>query len=133
MAITLTVGATTINLPPDLFWSDEFEWLPVEQTERRTITGALVVSSAARLGGQPITLQPERDDCAWCARSVLEQAQAWASSPGQEMTLVLRGVTRTVIWRHSERAISSTPIVHYDDTAPGDYYLATFRLLDVTP
>ena len=30
MAITLTHGATTLTLPPDLIWTDRFKWAAVE-------------------------------------------------------------------------------------------------------
>ena len=61
MTISLSVGLTTVPLNPDLFWADENNWHPVEQTSERTITGALVVQSATRVAGRPITLQPEDD------------------------------------------------------------------------
>ena len=61
MSITLSDGTTTLALHPDLYWSDEHNWFPVEQTAQRTITGALIVSVATRLAGRPVTLQPEDD------------------------------------------------------------------------
>lgn len=131
MSNTLTVGATTVALPDDYYWPDEFTWSPVEQTSERGITGALIVSTAVRTGGRPITLQPIDDESAWMPRAVLEQLHTWAATPGQQMTLGLRGVTRTVIWRHEDApAISTTPVVHFSDTDPGDHYVVTLKFLE---
>ncbi len=52
--ITLSYASTTLNLHPDLVWADENNWFPVEQSIQRTITGALIVSSASRIAGRPI-------------------------------------------------------------------------------
>lgn len=131
MSITLTVGGTSVTLPDDLYWSDEFGWSPVQQSTDRSITGALIVSTAARTGGRPITLQPIDNDSAWMQRAVLEQLRAWAAVAGQQMTLLLRGVSRTVIWRHDEApAIAAEPVVHYSDTDPDDRYTVTLKFLE---
>lgn len=132
MTITLQYLTTTIELDPDLFWEDEFNWHPVEQTAERTVTGALVVSAAARVGGRPITLRPEDDNSAWMARSVVETLRTWAAVPGRQMTLTLRGVARAVIFRHQDgAAIEAVPVVHYSDIGSTDWYRCTFRFQEV--
>lgn len=130
MTISLTVGATVAVLSPDLFWSDE-NWAPVEQTATRTLTGALVVSSALRVSGRPITLGPIDAESAWMYLPVLAQLRTWAATPGQQMVLSLRGVDRTVVFRHQDVAIEATPIAHYSDTDASDYHLVTVRLLEI--
>lgn len=132
MSITLTDGTDTVTLHPDLYWNDEANWHPVEQTVERTITGALIVSVAERIGGRPITLQPEDDSSAWMTREVVEQLRNWASVPGQELTLTLRGTARTVMFRHHDGdAIEATPVVHYNDVVDGDWYRCTIRLMEL--
>lgn len=132
MTITVAVGATTVTLPPDLYWSDETEWNPVEQAVERTITGALIVSAATRTAGRPITLQPENENAAWIARSVIDQLKNWAAVPGQQMTLTVRSVGRTVIFRHHDGvAIDATPIIQYSDVQPEDWYVATLRFMEI--
>lgn len=125
-------GLSTIELPPDLYWSDEYAWLPVEQTSERTITGAQVISVAARVAGRPITLQPEDDNSAWMSRETLEQLRNWAAVPGQVLQLTLRGVARDVIFRHQDGAgIEARPLVHFSEMAGSDYYLVTLRLMEI--
>jgi hypothetical protein len=132
MSITLAVGATSVTLHEDLYWADEYAWQPVEQATERTIGGALIVQSALRTGGRPITLQPDSDNAAWLTRAVVEQLRNWAATPGQQMTLTIRGTPRTVIWRHHDApALDATPVVHYSDAADGDYYRVTLRLMEV--
>lgn len=134
MSITLAVGATSVALHPDLYWSDENNWHPVEQITERTITGALIVQAAARLDGKgrPITLEPEDDRSAWMRRSTLEQLRNWAAVPGQILALTLRGVTYNVMFRHQDgSAIEAAPVVHFSDVGADDFYRVTIRLMVV--
>ena len=132
MTITLTDGATAIDLSPDLYWSDENAWHPVEQTVQRTLTGALIVSAATRLKGRPITLQPQTDSEAWMTRATLDALRAMGAVAGKTMTLTLRGAPYSVIFRHHEGpAIEATPVVHFADITADDWYLVTLRFTEV--
>lgn len=132
MSITLSDGTTTVNLHPDLFWSDEHDWHPVEQSVERTITGALIVQTATREGGtgRPITLGPIDESSAWTTLATLTQLRNWAAVPGQELTLTLRGVTHDVLFRHQDgAAIEATPVVHFNTVDTSDFYRVTIRLM----
>lgn len=132
MTTTLFDGTTTIELSDDLYWSDEHAWHPVEQSAERTITGALIVSSALRVGGRPITLEPEDDNSAWLRLSVVAQLRNWAAVPGRTLVLTLRGVTHTVIFRHHDGAgVEATPVVHFSDVDAGDFYKVVLRLMEI--
>ena len=132
MSITLAVGGTTLNLSPDLFWSDENNWHPVEQSVTRSITGALIIQPQGRDAGRPITLEAEDDNSAHMPLSAVAQLRNWAAVPGQELTLTLRGIARTVIFRHQDgAAVEATPWVHYSDVQTGDLYRVTLRLMEI--
>lgn len=131
MSITLAYDGTTVTLDSDYYWADENNWQPVEQSAERTVTGALVVSVAQRTGGRPITLQPENDNCGWLRYSDLSTLRAWAAVAGREMTLTLRGVAHTVIFRHQDGAIDATPVVHYSDVDADDWYRVGLRFMEV--
>lgn len=132
MSITITDGTTPVTLHPDLYWADEFTYQAVEQTAERTITGALVVSAATKVGGRPITLQPEDDSSAWMPRATVEQLRNWAAVPGQELTLTLRGVARTVMFRLQDGSVlDATPVKHFSDTDAADWYRCTLRFMEV--
>lgn len=133
MSITLTRTDTsaTCTLHPDLMWSDENAWAPVEQAVARTITGALDIQVAGRIAGRPITLEPENDSSAWMPRSDVDTLRNWAAVPGLAMTLTVHGVTRDVIFRHQDGGFEATPVVHWRDVQSGDWYLCTIRLMEV--
>ena len=133
MTITLTnlTTSATLTLNPDLKWTDENNWDPVEQTAERTITGALVVQVGAMVAGRPITLEPEDEASAWMSRADVEQLRNWAAVPGQEMTLTLHGVNRTVIFRHQDGGFDASPVIHYRDVASTDFYRCTIRLMEM--
>lgn len=131
MSITLTDGTTTLDLNPDLRWTDEDNWHPVQQAVQRTLTGALDIQSAAMIKGRPITLEPENDDSAWTTSSDVVQLRNWAAVPGQVLTLTLRGVSQTVIFRHQDGGLEARPVVHYRDRHTSDFYLVTVRLMEI--
>lgn len=131
MTITLVHQSTTIELNKDLYWSDEHTWLPVEQTVQRSTTGALIVSSATRVGGRPITLEPNDDSSAWMPEATLRQIRNLAVVPGRVMQLTLRGQTRNVIFRHHDGvAVEAVPVVHYSDVSGADWYRLTLRFME---
>lgn len=131
MTITLTDSTRTLVLHPDMLWSDENNWHPVEQTVERTVSGATVVMSSLRVGGRPITLEPEDDGSAWMTRGTVDVLRNWAAVPGKEMTLTLRGVPRSVIFRHQDGGLDARPVVHYRDVESSDFYLCTIRLMEI--
>lgn len=128
---TLSDGVSTITFTDDLQWADEFAWAPVEQSTERTITGALIVDTAARVAGRPITLAADSEAAGWIARSALDQMRGWAVVPGKTMTLTYRGTARAVIWRHQDTAIDATPVVPFADVQAGDHYRATLRFMEI--
>lgn len=132
-AITLSDGTTTLNLDPDLYWSDEFEWHVIEQAVERSITGALIIDLGERQGGRPITLQPPDDNAAWMPRVTLGQLQTWESDPALTLTLSLRGTPYTVVFRrHDGAPVEAHPVEFVADPLPGafgDWYLTTLRLM----
>ena len=130
--ITLSDGTTTVELDPDLFWSDEFAWTPMTRTVTRGLDGSRIVQQGVAQYGRPITLGPIDESSAWMTRATLEQLQAWSYS-GVRLTLAMRGVSRVVAFRYTEMPIEARPVVHYNDTDPGDYYLATLRFTEEAP
>lgn len=132
MPTTLTYQSTTVTLPDDLYWADEFAWQPVQQTAERTITGALVIQQATRIAGRSITLRPDSEGAAWVSRGVLEELLGWATIPQCEMTLSYRGISTQVIWRHHDgEVIEASPVIHYADALSADWYTATLKFMEI--
>lgn len=135
MTITLTKDATTLELPEDLFWIDEFSWSRVAQATERGTTGALLVDVAVRQGGRPITLQGE-GNTAWITRADLKTLAAWSQLPGQQFALSLRGEAFTVIFDHGDgdttNAIAQAAVVNFSDIGDGDFYCSlVLRFLEI--
>lgn len=133
MSITLTYSGTTLTLNPDLFWADENNYTPVRQESEPTLTGAMVVQAGAMVAGRPITLAPEDERSGWMPFSVVQQLRNWAAVPLRQMTLTIRGVSRTVIFRHQEGGggFEATPVAHRQDVDADDPYLCTLRLMEI--
>lgn len=131
MTITITDGTTPLTLPDDLDWSDEYTWQQVEQSAEYTLTGALVVESATKQAGRPITLEGA-DDRAWMTRATLEQLHAWEQQAGLVLQLTVRGVQRDVVFRHQDKGIDNVAqIMFYSDPQADTWYRCTLRFMEV--
>ncbi len=118
-------------LPDGLVWTDEFAAQSVAQTARRTLDGGLVVFYGQQRGGLPITLESE-PDAGWLTRALVEELSMRADSPGGIYTLELRDQAFPVLFRHHEPpAFEAKPLVALAYPNPGDFYLATLKLMTV--
>ena len=121
----------TVVLPDGLVWTDEFAAQAVAQTVRRTLDGSLVVFYGQTSGGLPITLESE-PDAGWMTRAQVEAVKLLADSPGGVFILELRGQTWQVMFRHQDPpAFEAKPLVSLANPQPGDFYLATLKLMTV--
>lgn len=132
MTISLTNGDETANLSERLDWQDEFSWSPVEQSTAYSTKGALLVDTAVKKAGRPITLVGT-ETAAWMTRNACTKLQSWADVPGLKLTLVLRGQSRLVIFDHARGGFAAQPVWKLTDAEhKGDtLYLPTFRFIEV--
>lgn len=126
----MTITLDAITLPPDLHWSDEFDWSAIESAQEYAVTGALVVDIAERLAGRPITLEAA-DDRAWMSRATLAAIHALTDPVNRQMTLTLNGTARAVIWRPGAEPISARPIFPLANPQNDLAYVVTLRLTEV--
>lgn len=121
----------TLVLPDGLVWQDEFAAQPVAQNVRRTLDGGMVVFYGELRAGQPITLASE-PDAGWLTRAQVEALALLAASPGGVYPLTLRNRTFQVMFRHQEPpALEARPLVPRANPQPGDFHLATIKLMTV--
>lgn len=124
-----------LALPDDLLWSDEHAWTPAVASVSYLITGALLVQSALKQAGRPITLTGAID-MAWVARLVISTLHDWASVPlgsnsGRfELTLMDLRVF-TVAFRHAETPIDAEPVTGFPARSDADFYRLTLRLMQI--
>ena len=115
MSITLTYNGTTANLGDRLHWADEFDWSPVEQSTTYSTTGRLLVDLSTKLSGQPITLGGA-DTNAWITRALCSTLSNWASLPGVQFELVLRGAVHKVLFDHAKGGFTAQPVWKIQDS-----------------
>lgn len=120
-----------IQLPDGLVWTDEYAAQSVAQTVRRTLDGGLVVFYGQQAGGLAITLESEAD-AGWLTRAQVEALKLRADSPGGVFLLELRGQVFQVMFRHHEPpAFEARALVNLANPMPGDFFLATLKLMTV--
>ena len=124
-----------LTMPDDLLWSDEHAWTPAVASVSYLITGALMVQSALRQAGRPITLTGPID-MAWVQRFVISTLYDWASVPLGESTgrfelTLLDARVFTVAFRHAEEPITAEPVTGYPARSESDHYRLTLRLMQI--
>lgn len=125
----------TVLLPDDLLWIDEHAWSPAVASTSYLITGALLIQSALRQAGRPITLMGA-PDMAWVTRATVEQLRAWAAVPvsaasGRFALTFADGRVFTVAFRHDDTPIESEPVLGIPARSSGDFYRLTLRFLEI--
>ena len=138
MALTLTVGTTTLALPENLLWADELEWTPVVQTVTPTLTGALAVEEWPRPSGRPITY---RGGAPWVrvTRTALLTLRALLDPLGTIATLTHHDgrTLRVLPRRDGAGAVVATPYPVIGDSGAANpsgnayYIIEAIRLTEV--
>lgn len=131
MTITITDGATSIDLPFDLLWIDQHSWSPVEQKVATSITGAAIIDAGTRLNGRPVTLEGDERH-AWMPYSTVQQLKAWAAVADQQLTLIVRGVVMQVMFRHQDRpAVDVRPLLDYAAPDAADFFYGSLKFMEI--
>ena len=123
----ITLGG--LSLSPDLVWSDQFGYSPVDQTVRTALDGRAVIFYATNVTGRPITLQ-STTDTGWIDYQTVQALEALAAVAGQEYTLVIGDQSFQVMFRHNEPpAFKAEPLIPRINPDPTDEFLATIKLI----
>ena len=136
--MSLSDGTTSITLPDDLRWDDEFKWAPIAQTVNYGLTGALFVEEGAKQAGRPITLTAH-DDMAWVDRETAQALITMAAVTDKEMTLTITEASTgeedpgreidVMFRRHDGEPIELEPVKGFgiDD----DFIVRAIRLMEI--
>lgn len=132
MKMTNLITQEVLVLPDDLYWTDEFEDVPFDEREERSITGLLLLFQQSKVEGQALTLSssPERN---WIQRSKVKTLYAWGRQMGLKMKLELGLPVDNrifeVSFRHSDKgAIDAKPIIDAKPLDDAIYYRITLKL-----
>ena len=121
----------SLSLHAQYYWSDEYEWSPIKQSEPVfTLSGAVDIQQGTMLAGRPITL-----DCEYARiqRSDVELLQAWSAVPELELTLT-HPDGRTFDVMFAAQALSDiVDIKNYkpSDKRPDDPMTANIHLMTI--
>lgn len=131
--LTRSSDNSTITLPDDMVWRDEFAWSPVVQQQQYTLTGALIIEEAKRLAGRPITLGGDEQGPVWADRSTVIALYGWADDTATQMQLTLTdGRPFDVHFRYDGKGpIQTTPVVARVPAHADDPYTLTLSFIEV--
>lgn len=123
LSFTYNNNTTTISLPDDLFFENEFDWFSVGQTQEYSLTGDLIIEESVKQNGRPITLVGAENK-SWIEKTTLDALTASAQIPNLKMTLsLISGQSFTVRWDLSkEKAIEATKLWMEFPHETGDYW-----------
>jgi len=127
MALTLD----GIAIEHDFVWIDEFDFTPIQQSETRTLTGALVFESAVKQKGRPITIA-EGDKPARAIKATVDDLYALLAQ-NKVMTLVLPdGRTFQTRFKNDDgKPVDAKPHTYFEVMDDTDYYTLTLQLIEV--
>ena len=126
--ITLSDGSTTVTLPDNLLWVDEFDWAPISETATsRTLDGTLVRQVAAGLsGGRPISLAG-----GWAERSVIKALRNFQAAGGA-LTLTLHDSSTYTVAFAGPEALEARAVIDYQEPADTDLYeIVNLKLVEL--
>ena len=124
---TLPQNNISVDLPNDLFWSDEFSWNPVGQNAERTLTGTLIIEESVAVAGRPITLEGA-EDMAWVTRETVLKLASLRDMTGKTFTFTFKDNRQFTV---KILAIDAKPIMTWKQSDNADWYKLTLRLLEV--
>ena len=135
MQLTHLGDGGRLTLPDDLLWTDEHTWTAPVSSVSYLLTGALLVQSAQRQSGRPITLSAPAD-MAWVRRGLVNTLYQWASAPlganSGRFGLQMRGQSlRTVAFRHADNPIEATPVTGLPADSDADWYRITLKFMEL--
>lgn len=122
----------TVELDAGLIWSDEFGWSAVEQHVSRSITGVLIVETATKQGGRPLTLTND-DAMNWCRRADLLLLQQWCNTPACRLQVTLQDGRQYAVTPDctSGNAIAAKPVNELPSYGPDDEFHISIKLFEI--
>ena len=135
MQLTNLDAGVALPLPDDLLWSDEHAWSPAVATTSYLITGALLIQSATRQAGRPITLVGA-PDMAWVTRATVAALHEWAALPltlddGRFELRLHDDRLFEVAFRHADLCVEAEPVLGFPARSDADRYRLTLRFLQL--
>ena len=123
-----TLGA--VQIPEDVWWTDEFAWRAVEQSSSRSLTGARIVQIGIKAKGRPITLT-SNENGGWVPRSTAMALRALFDAAPVTQTLTLADGRTFQVQIDPEREFSATPVRPAADLTDSSPYRIVLPMIEV--
>lgn len=120
----------TIQIPEDVWWTDEYGWRAVEQSSTRGLTGARIVQVGIKTKGRPITLA-SNEKGGWVPRSTARALHALFDAAPITQTLTLADGRAFQVQVDPEREFSATPVRPAADLTDSSWYRIVLPLIEV--
>lgn len=124
----------SIEFTESLFYSDEFNWAKVTHNQKYTLDGTLIVQTATRKAGRPVTLTAP-DDMAWLTREQVERLQIWCEVEGLKLWYerLVKGVnTQTLVsFNNANSPIDAKPVKGFNSPESDDEFTAKISLIEM--
>lgn len=143
MNLTKFGTETTIVLPDDLEWKDEFTWSATTSSNTYLLTGALLVQTSTKQAGRPITLE-SGSNTVYVTRQTVLDLITWAETPEQIYSLEftseryvneeeeeIPGRTFKCIFDYTKNPIQAESLYFIAPYQATDYYKITLNLIEV--
>lgn len=130
MAAPLTHTLGGIDIPRTLVWVEEFNWVAPVSAHEYSLTGALIVDTAIRQAGRPITLQGIADH-GWIRHGALKNLHTLVNATTATLSLVLADGRAFTVRFAPENPIAATPVARAELPPEDLPYAVTLRLVSV--
>lgn len=128
-------SGTVLELPPELFWSNEFAWVDVKASHSRGITGSFISVQSIAKKGAPIILSAP-DDMNWASRKLVEDLRLLANVPNTKLLLNIPrksgNIQKKVMFDYTQESpVTARPVRGYEAANPEDDFHLTLYFVEV--
>ena len=126
----------SIELPYDLYPTDDLNWSPIAATGVYTLSGAYDVQQAVKLAGKPMTLQSDAGQgLGFVTRDTVNKLREQAAIPEATFALeyVADGETKivNVMFDHTSNPIEAKSAIDFNSPNLDDYFAVTLKFKTV--
>jgi len=119
-----------VELNPDTLWIDEYDHTPLAQNMGRSLSGALIIETAHKIAGRPITLAGDQNS-GWATKAQVDALYAKLPVTDKLTLIMPNGQGFRVVFNHAASPIESKPIEHWRIMQDGDFYSLRLNLMTV--
>lgn len=124
-----------LELPSELYWSNEFAWSNVKASHERGITGSFIAVQSIAKKGVPIILSAP-GDMDWASRNLVEALRELAELPDMKLLLTIPrkdgNIQKKVMFDYTQESpISAQPVRGYEAANPEDDFHLTLYFVEV--